>query len=115
MRAHKSYLAAHPSWLSEEPDISCPRYGSEAGTFEHAILHCPARSSPRDRYLEPTLSLLADSPLWDNKELLHVLSHYLSATRTGFPPEMTPSPLPFRASSPSLPPSPVSICFTFIF
>ena len=107
MRAHKSYLAAHPSCWSADPDTSCPRCRSDAETFEHAILHCPARSSPRDRYLEPTLSLLADSPLLDNKEHLHALSQYLSATRTGFPPEMAPSPLPSSASSPSLPPSPV--------
>ena len=107
MRAHKSYLAAHPSWWSEDPDTSCPRCRSDAETFEHAILQCPARSSPRDRYLEPTLSLSADSPLWYNKEHLHALSQYLTATRTGFPPEMAPSPLPSRAPSPSLPPSPV--------
>ena len=107
MRAHKSYLAAHSSWWSEDPDTSCPRCRSDTETFEHAILHCPARSSPRDRYLEPSLSLSADSPLWDNKEHLHALGQYLSATRTGFPPEMAPSPLPSRASSPFLPPSPV--------
>ena len=106
MRAHKSYLAAHPSWWSEDPDTSCPRCRSDAETFSHAILHCPARSSPRDRYLEPNLSLSADSPLWDNKEHLHALSQYLSATRTGFPPEMAPSPLPSRTSSPLLSPSP---------
>ena len=63
MRAHKSYLAAHPSWWSEVPDTSCPRCRSDAEPFEHSFLHCPARSSPRDRYLEPTLSLSADSPL----------------------------------------------------
>ena len=100
MRAHKSYLAAHPSRWSENPDTSCPCCRSDAETFEHAILHCPARSSPRDRYLEPSLSLSADSPLLDNKEHLHALSQYLSATRTGFPPEMAPSPLTSRTSSP---------------
>ena len=63
IRAHKSYLAAHPAWWSEDPDSSCPSCRSDAETFEHAILHCPARSSPRDRYLEPTLSLSAESPL----------------------------------------------------
>ena len=63
MRAHKRYLAAHPSWWSEDPDTSCPRCRSDVETCEHAILHCPARSSYRDRYLEPTLSLQAESPL----------------------------------------------------
>ena len=103
MRAHKSYLAAHPSWWSEDPDTSCPRCRSEAETFEHAILHCRAKSRHRDRYLEPTLSLHADSPLWDNKEHLDALSQYLSATRTGFPPEMAPSHMPSRSPSPFSP------------
>ena len=30
MRAHKSYLAAHPSWWSEDPDTSCPGCRSDA-------------------------------------------------------------------------------------
>ena len=107
MCAHKSYLAAHPSWWSEDPDASCPRCLSDEETFEHAILHCPARTGPRDRYLEPTLSLHADSPLWDDKEHLHAQSQYLSATITGFPPEMAPSPLPSRAPSPSSSPDSV--------
>ena len=106
MRAHKSYLAAHPSWWSEDPDISCPRCRSDTETFDHAILQCPAKSRQRGRYLEPTLSLRADSPLWDDKEHLHSLGLYLSATRTGFPPEMAPSPMPSRTPSPFPPPSP---------
>ena len=108
MRAHKSYLAAHPSWWSEDPDTSCPRCCSDTETFDHAILHCPARVSHRVRFLNPYLSLLADSPLWDNKELLHALSQYLSATRTVSPlrwhppqcllepPPRSPPPLPFE-------------------
>ena len=63
MRAHKSYLAAHPSCWSEDPDTRCPRCRSDTETFEHAILHCHVRLSPRDRYLEPSPSLSADSPL----------------------------------------------------
>ena len=94
MRAHKSYLAAHPSWWSEDPDTSCPRCRTEEEMFEHAILHCPARLRPRVQYLEPALSLHADGPLWDNIEHLHALSQYLSATTTGFPPEMAPHPCP---------------------
>ena len=107
MRAHKSYLAAQPSWWSEDPDTSCPRWRSDVETFEHAILLCRARAGHRERYLKPTLSIHADSPLWDNKEHLHALSQYLYATRTGFPPEMAPSPLPSRTPSPASPPSPV--------
>ena len=115
MRAHKSYLAAHPSWWSEDPDTSCPRCRSNEETFEHSILHCPARSGPRDRYLEQALSIHADSPLWNNREHLHPLSQYLSTTRTGFPTEMAPTPLPTRAPSraptPSPFPAPASNCF----
>ena len=114
MRAHKSSLAAHPSWWSEDPNTSCHRCRSDTETFEHAILQCPARSSPRDRYLKPTLSLSADTHLWDNKEDLHALSQYLTATSTGFPPEMAPSPLASRAPSPCLPPSPASVCLRFL-
>ena len=107
MRAHKSYLAAHPSWWSEDPNTSCPRCRSGVETFEHAILHCPARSSLRSQYLKPTLSLQADNPLWNSKEHLHALSQYLSTTRAGFPPKMAPSPLTSRAPSPFPSPSPV--------
>ena len=106
MRAHKSYLAAHPSWWSEDPDTSCPRCRCDVETFEHAILFCPARKNHRNRYLEPTLSIHADSPRWDDKEQLHALSQYLSATRTGFPPEMAPAPLPSRSPSQVSPLSP---------
>ena len=74
MRAHKSYHAAHPSWWSEDPDASCPRCRSDDETFMHAILHCTARSAHRSPYLEPALSLQADSPLCDNMEHLHTLS-----------------------------------------
>ena len=99
MRADRSYLAAHPSWWSEESNTTCPRCRSRNATFEHAILHCSARLDHRHRYLELTLWLRADSPLWDNKDHLHALSQYLSATRTGFCPEMVPSPLISQASS----------------
>ena len=104
MRAHKSYLAAHPSWWSEDPATSCPLCRSSVETFEHAVLYCPTKASPTSRYLDPTLSLQAESPLWVNKEHLHALSQYLSATRTGFPPEMAPSPTFSRAPSPFFPP-----------
>ena len=105
MRAHKSYLAAHPSWWSEDPDASCPQCRSDDETFEHAILHWTARSAHRSRYLEPALSLRADCPLWDNTEHLHAISQYLSATKTGFPPEMAPSPMISRDPSPPISPS----------
>ena len=100
MRAHTSYLAAHPSWWSEDPDTSCPSCRSDNEPFEYAILHCSTRSDHRGRYLALTLSLPADSPLWDNTEHLHGLSQYLSATKKGFPAEMAPTALTSRSSSP---------------
>ena len=106
MRADKSYLSAHPSWWSEDPDTTCPQCRSDNETFKHAILHCPVRSYHRRRYLEPALSLRADSPLWDNKDHLHALSQYLTARRTGFPPKMAPSPMTPLSPPPSLPPLP---------
>ena len=103
MRADKSHLAAHPSWWSEDPDPSCPRCCADDETFEHAILQGSARTNYRSRYLEPTLSLHADSPLWDNREQLHALSQYLSATKTEFPLIMAPFPLSFRSPTPTSP------------
>ena len=42
MRAAKSYLAAHPSWSDEDPNLTCPRCETEPETFQHAILSYPA-------------------------------------------------------------------------
>jgi len=42
MRAAKSYLAANPSWSDEDPNLPCPRCGTEPETFHHPILTCPA-------------------------------------------------------------------------
>ena len=118
MRAHRSYQAAHPSWWSEDPDASCPRCRSDDETFEHAILYCPAKSDHRRRYLEPALSLRAESPLWDNKEHLHALCQYLSATRTGFPPRWRPPLYPPKPPPRPYPLSPVqnfSLDFFVVF
>jgi len=50
MRSAKSYLAAHPSWSDEDPNLSCPRYEIEPDTFHHAILSCPARKKTETSY-----------------------------------------------------------------
>ena len=104
MRAQKSYLAAYHSWWSDDPDTTCPRFHSDKETFEHTILQCSARSEHRCRFLDPALSLRADSPLWDDKDHLLALSQYLSVTRTGFHSEMVPSPMPSGPPSPPFPP-----------
>ena len=42
MRMGKSYLSAHTDWA--HPTVTnCERCLEEVETFEHAILHCPAR------------------------------------------------------------------------
>jgi len=64
MRAAKSYLAVHPSWSDEDPDLTCPRCGTEPETFRHAILTCPARSRDRDLLLKDVSSLEHDATLW---------------------------------------------------
>lgn len=113
MRAQKSYLAGHPSWWSEDPHTSCPRCRSSPETFGHAILRWPSRTRARNRYLGSVRSLDEDSPLWSDTALLRQLEKYILATKTGFPPDMLPSPAllslpsspPPSARSPSLEPS----------
>jgi len=90
MRAAKSYLAAHPSWSDEDPNLSCPRCEIEPETFQHAILSCPARARDRDVLLKDVSSLGRDSILWSEPHLLRTLGEYITRTKTGFPPDMIP-------------------------
>jgi len=103
IRAAKSYLAAHPSRFDEDPDLPCPRGGTEPETFQHAILTCPARA--RDRYLlvKDVSSLGQEATLWSEPHLIRALGEYITDTKTGFPPGMIPER--FFAPSPSPPPS----------
>jgi len=90
MRAAKSYLAAHPSWFDENPNPTCPRCGIESETFAHAILTCPARSRVRDLLLKDVSSLGPNADLWTEPLLVRALGAYITDTKTGFPPDMTP-------------------------
>ena len=104
VRAGKSYLAAHPSWWSELPNDTCPSCSSAPESFTHAILHCPKKSRERALLLGEVSSLGEGSPLWLSGPLIQALGQFITATHTGFLPNMYPlSPLP---SSPSSPPSP---------
>ena len=95
MRAGKSYFAAHPSCWSYLPDDTSPSCGSAPETFEYSILHCPEKSRERLLLLGQVTSVEKDSPLWSQSSLLHALSRFITATHTGFPPEMHPlSPPP---------------------
>jgi len=103
MRAAKSYLAAHTSWFDENLDPTCPQCGTEPETFTHAILICPARNRVRDLLLKEISSLGPDADLWTEPLLIRALGEYITTTKTGFPPGMTPEyPLP--------PPPPTTPC-----
>jgi len=97
MRAAKCYLAAHPSWFDENPDPTCPRCGMKPETFPHVILTCPARSRVRDLLLTDVSALGPDATLWTEPHRIQALGNYITDTKTGFPPDMTPEyshPLP---------------------
>jgi len=93
MRVGKSYLAAHPSWSDEDPNLTCPRCEIERETFQHSILSCPARERDRDLLLKDVSSVGQDANLWTEPLLLHALGEYIVTTKTGFPPDMTPENL----------------------
>ncbi|KAG0639848.1 hypothetical protein HOY80DRAFT_1043733 [Tuber brumale] len=107
MRSGKSYLAAHPSWFTEDPSPLCPFCEEEEEDFAHAILYCESRKEPRERHLRGLTSLDRDSPLWSNTDALLSLARYINVTATGFPPGMPPSawdpPLPPDDSTSALP------------
>ena len=83
-RAHKSSLATHTSGWSDDAHTTCPCCRSDRETYEHAILQCSARSGHMGWFLNPAISLTADSTLWDDKDDLCALSQYLSRIPTGF-------------------------------
>jgi len=101
MRAQKSYLATHPSWLSPDASRLCPLCGKGQEPFSHAILRCPAKAAARSCHLQGLTSVGPDAPLWSSVSLLSSLAAYIEATATNYPPDMCPSQ----------PPSPTSIMF----
>ena len=104
MRSGKSYLAAHPSWWSESPNDTCPRCDSDPESFTHAILLCPTKNRERSLLLGEVVSLDEGSPLWMSQPLIQALGQFITATHTGFPPDMYHlSPRPSPSSSPPPP------------
>jgi len=101
MGAAKSYLATHLSWFDQNPKTSCPRWGNESESFEHASLTCPARLRVRDLLLKGVSSLGPDAPFWTKLNLVKAIGQSISDTRTGFPPDMT-----FDSFPPPSPPAP---------
>jgi len=102
MRATIGYLAAHPSWFDEDPDLTCPRCGTEPETFRHAVLTCPARARDRDLLLQDVSSLEREAMLWSEPDPIRALGDYITDTKTRFPPDMIPQ----RYFAPSLSPPP---------
>jgi len=94
MRAGKSYLAAHPTWRSPDPDTSCPRCGLEPEAFEHTILTCPSTQGARSRLLY-VFRVSARTPLFGPP----------SAWSKGSPPSSEPPPpdSPLRCFRQTLP------------
>ena len=108
MLAHKSYLAAHPSWFDISPSKLCPLCGDEQETFSHTVLRCPAKAPTRLRHLQGVSSVAPDSPLWSSPTILLALAFYIRETGTNFPPDMPPElpPSPDSMVFPSSPPAP---------
>jgi len=104
MRSGASYLAAHISWRNRDSSTLCPLCEEEDESFQHAILHCPAKAHPRLTHLSGVDDIRPDGPLWLLVPLLRGLAEYLYATRTGFPPVM----LRIRASTVTPEPDPGS-------
>jgi len=57
-------------------------------SFQHAILHCPAKAHPGLTHLSGVDDIGPDGPLWRSVPLLRGFAEYLYATRMGFPPAM---------------------------
>jgi len=91
MRSGKSYLRAHPSWDNDAP-TTCPSCQSAPETFEHAILHCPAKDPSRTRQLHGVLDIGPDAPVWSSAALLGTLARFIKSTAAAFPPGMFSRP-----------------------
>ena len=85
MRAHKSYLNAHPSWSHNNPPL-CPKCEESDEDFEHVILHCNAMALSRDLYIPTIESIDKESPLWESESSLAALAEYIRANKINFPP-----------------------------
>ena len=88
MRSGASYLAAHVSWRNRDPSTLCPFCEEDDESFQHAILHCPAKAHTRLTHLSGVDDIGPDGPLWLSVPLLRGFAEYLYSTRTGFPPTM---------------------------
>jgi len=102
MRSGASYLAAHISCSNRDSSTLCPFCEEDDESFQHPILHCPAKAHPRLTHLSGVDDIGPDGPLWLSVPLLRGSAEYLYATRTGFPPAM------MRIRANTVTPEPVS-------
>jgi len=93
MRSSKSYLFSHTSWFNKDTNPLCQYCEEDDESFEHAILHCPAKAEKRVSYLSGITDLSPSAPLWSSVMLIQGLANYISATHTGFPPSAFKAPL----------------------
>ena len=88
MRSGASYLAAHVSWRNRDSSTLCPFCEEDDESFQHPILHFPAKAPPRLTHLSGVEDICPVGPLWLSVPLLLGFAECLYATRTGFPPTM---------------------------
>jgi len=100
MGAAKSYMAPHPSWFDENPDLTCPRCGIELASFQHTIFTGPARTRVLGLLLKELCSLGHDAIVRTEPHLIRALGQYITDTITGFPPDMSPDYSPTLSLSP---------------
>jgi len=91
IRSGKSYSRPHQSWDDDGP-TACPSCSEAPETFEHAILHCPAKEPGRTRHLEGVTELGPDAPVWSSAALLGALARFIRSTATAFPQGMVSRP-----------------------
>jgi len=77
IRTGASYLAAHISWRNRDSTTLCLFCEEDDESFQHAVLHSPAKAQPRLTYLSGVDDIGPDSPLWLSVPLLRGLAEYL--------------------------------------
>ena len=88
MRSGASYMAAHLSWRNCLQSTLCPLCEEDDESFQHAILHYPAKSLHRLTNLSGVDNIGPDAPLSSSVPLVRGVANYLYASCTGFPPAM---------------------------
>jgi len=102
MRSGKSYLAFHTSWFNRDANPLCQYCEEDDEPFEHAILHCSAKSEEQASHLSGITDLGPSALLWYSVVLIQGLTNHISVTYKGFPPLAFQVPLSLRQDSPAI-------------